>query len=338
MSMTDRHRARPRRRQGQAAADLVQRRLPRDRRPHPAHRRAARRLRRPARRHAGARRRHRQRQRRDRRGAPRRHGRGRRLRAGAARAGRVRAAAEGYDIRFVEGDAEALPYADGEFDAVTTIFGSMFAPDHHQAAAELLRVTRPGGTIAVASWTPEGFIGQMFKTVGKHVPPPAGVPRRSCGAPSPTCGRSSAAASRRCRSPSAPSPGASPRRRRSSTPSAPGTARPSRRSPPSTTPGRRPLSRPTSWPWPRRTTGWATPTPSRCRRPTSRPSRSAADPTPRGTSTHAGGEGPASRGRDAGLRPRRSGLPAGGRRHLRPGRPRTAPPGPRCWGGSSPRC
>ena len=89
--------------------------------------------------------------------------------------GRLRAAAEGYDIRFVEGDAEALPYADGEFDAVTTIFGSMFAPDHRQAAAELLRVTRPGGTIAIASWTPEGFIGQMFKTVGKHVPPPAGV-------------------------------------------------------------------------------------------------------------------------------------------------------------------
>jgi SAM-dependent methyltransferase len=89
--------------------------------------------------------------------------------------GRLRAAAEGYDIRFVEGDAEALPYSDGEFDAVTTIFGSMFAPDHRQAAAELLRVTRPGGTIAVASWTPEGFIGQLLKTVGKHVPPPAGV-------------------------------------------------------------------------------------------------------------------------------------------------------------------
>jgi SAM-dependent methyltransferase len=89
--------------------------------------------------------------------------------------GRVRAAAEGYDIRFVEGDAEALPYADGEFDAVTTIFGSMFAPDHQQAAAELLRVTRPGGTVAVASWTPDGFIGQLFKTVGRHVPPPAGV-------------------------------------------------------------------------------------------------------------------------------------------------------------------
>ncbi len=89
--------------------------------------------------------------------------------------GRLRAAAEGFDITFVEGDAEALPYADGEFDAVTTIFGSMFAPDHQKAAAELLRVTRSGGTVAVASWTPDGFIGQLLKTVGRHVPPPAGV-------------------------------------------------------------------------------------------------------------------------------------------------------------------
>jgi ubiquinone/menaquinone biosynthesis C-methylase UbiE len=89
--------------------------------------------------------------------------------------GRLRAAAEGYNIRFVEGDAEALPYGDAEFDATTTIFGSMFAPDHDRAAAELVRVTKPGGTIAVASWTPTGFIGQMFKTVGGHVPPPAGV-------------------------------------------------------------------------------------------------------------------------------------------------------------------
>ena len=89
--------------------------------------------------------------------------------------GRLRAAAEGFDITFVEGDAEALPYTDGEFDAVTTIFGSMFAPDHRMAAAELLRVTRSGGTVAVASWTPDGFIGQLLKTVGRHVPPPAGV-------------------------------------------------------------------------------------------------------------------------------------------------------------------
>jgi SAM-dependent methyltransferase len=89
--------------------------------------------------------------------------------------GRWRAAAEGLQVELVEGDAEALPFADGSFDAVTSVFGSMFAPDHRQAAAELLRVTRPGGTIALASWTPDGFIGELFRTVGAHVPPPAGV-------------------------------------------------------------------------------------------------------------------------------------------------------------------
>jgi ubiquinone/menaquinone biosynthesis C-methylase UbiE len=89
--------------------------------------------------------------------------------------GRERAAAEGLDVELVDGDAEALPFPDGSFDAVTSVFGSMFAPDHEQAAAELLRVTRPGGTIALASWTPDGFIGDVFRTVAKHVPPPAGV-------------------------------------------------------------------------------------------------------------------------------------------------------------------
>ena len=89
--------------------------------------------------------------------------------------GRERAAAEGLELTLVEGDAEALPYADGEFDAVTSVFGSMFAPDHARAAAELLRVTRPGGTIALASWTPDGLIGHVFRTVAAHVPPPAGV-------------------------------------------------------------------------------------------------------------------------------------------------------------------
>jgi SAM-dependent methyltransferase len=90
--------------------------------------------------------------------------------------GRVRAAAEGLSVRLREGDAEALPFQDAEFDAVTSVFGSMFAPDHAKAAAELLRVTRPGGTIALANWTPDGFIGHLFRTVGAHVPPPAGVP------------------------------------------------------------------------------------------------------------------------------------------------------------------
>ena len=89
--------------------------------------------------------------------------------------GRRRAEAEGLAVEFVEGDAESLPFADGSFDAVTSVFGSMFAPDHAQAAAELLRVTRPGGTIALASWTPDGFIGELFRTVAAYVPPPAGV-------------------------------------------------------------------------------------------------------------------------------------------------------------------
>jgi SAM-dependent methyltransferase len=89
--------------------------------------------------------------------------------------GRRRAAAEGLDLELVDGDAEALPFPDGSFDAVTSVFGSMFAPDHAKAAAELLRVCRPGGTIALASWTADGFIGELFRTVGAHVPPPAGV-------------------------------------------------------------------------------------------------------------------------------------------------------------------
>jgi ubiquinone/menaquinone biosynthesis C-methylase UbiE len=89
--------------------------------------------------------------------------------------GRERAAAEGLEVELVEGDAEALPFADDSFDAVTSVFGAMFAPDHKQAAAELLRVCRPGGTIALASWSPDGFIGDLFRTVATHVPPPAGL-------------------------------------------------------------------------------------------------------------------------------------------------------------------
>ena len=89
--------------------------------------------------------------------------------------GRLRATAEGLEVAFVEGDAEALPFADASFDAVTSVFGSMFAPDHERAAAELLRVCRPGGTVALASWTPDGFIGELFRTIGAYVAPPAGV-------------------------------------------------------------------------------------------------------------------------------------------------------------------
>ena len=91
-------------------------------------------------------------------------------------AGRRRAAAEGLAVELLEGDAESLPFPDACFDAVTSVFGCMFAPDHARAAAELLRVCRPGGTIALAAWTPDGFIGELFRTVAAHVPPPAGVP------------------------------------------------------------------------------------------------------------------------------------------------------------------
>jgi ubiquinone/menaquinone biosynthesis C-methylase UbiE len=89
--------------------------------------------------------------------------------------GRERARAERLTIDFVEGDAEAIPVGDGSFDAVVSAYGSMFAPDHRRTAAEILRVTRPGGTVALASWTPEGFLGALFGTVAGHVPPPAGV-------------------------------------------------------------------------------------------------------------------------------------------------------------------
>ena len=89
--------------------------------------------------------------------------------------GRIRAQAEGWAIDFKEADAEALPFADGSFDAVVSTFGVMFTPNQDRAAAELLRVCKPGGKIGLANWTPEGFIGQLFKTLGKHMPPPAGV-------------------------------------------------------------------------------------------------------------------------------------------------------------------
>ena len=89
---------------------------------------------------------------------------------------RERAAAEGLSsIEFREADAEALPFSDASFDVVVSTFGVMFTPDHDRAAAELVRVCKPGGKIGLANWTPEGFIGQLFKTIGKHVPPPPGA-------------------------------------------------------------------------------------------------------------------------------------------------------------------
>jgi ubiquinone/menaquinone biosynthesis C-methylase UbiE len=89
--------------------------------------------------------------------------------------GRARAAADGLVVDFREADAEALPFADASFDVVVSTFGVMFTPDHEKAAAEMIRVCRPGGRIGMANWTPESFVGQIFKTIGAHVPPPAGV-------------------------------------------------------------------------------------------------------------------------------------------------------------------
>jgi len=86
-----------------------------------------------------------------------------------------RAAAERLVIDFLEADAEDLPFPDASFDVVVSTFGVMFTADQDRAAAELLRVCKPGGKIGLANWTPEGFIGQVFKTLGKHLPPPPGV-------------------------------------------------------------------------------------------------------------------------------------------------------------------
>jgi ubiquinone/menaquinone biosynthesis C-methylase UbiE len=88
---------------------------------------------------------------------------------------RAKAAAEDLEITFEVGDAEALPYEDASFDTVTSTFGVMFAPDHEQTASELMRVCRPGGRIGLASWTPEGFLGQLFRVLSRHVPPTPGV-------------------------------------------------------------------------------------------------------------------------------------------------------------------
>ena len=89
--------------------------------------------------------------------------------------GRLRAEAEGLDVTFDVADAEALPYPDDSFDVVLSTFGVMFAPDHQRAARQMLRVCRPGGRIGLASWTPAGFVGEMLRTVGRHVPPIPGV-------------------------------------------------------------------------------------------------------------------------------------------------------------------
>jgi ubiquinone/menaquinone biosynthesis C-methylase UbiE len=89
--------------------------------------------------------------------------------------GRARATADGLSVEYKEADAEALPFGDAIFDAVVSTFGVMFTPNQDRAASELLRVCKSGGKIGLANWTPEGFIGQLFKTLGKYLPPPAGV-------------------------------------------------------------------------------------------------------------------------------------------------------------------
>jgi SAM-dependent methyltransferase len=89
--------------------------------------------------------------------------------------GAERAAAERLNVTFQVADAEKLPFQDASFDAVVSTFGVMFAPDHAAAAAEMSRVCRPGGRIGLANWTPESLVGQMFKVLGRHLPPPQGL-------------------------------------------------------------------------------------------------------------------------------------------------------------------
>ena len=88
---------------------------------------------------------------------------------------RRRADAEGLPVEFVEGDAEALPFPDASFDVVSSVFGSMFAPDQEKTASELARVVKPGGRIGIVAHTPDGFIGNLIKVIAKHAPPPAGL-------------------------------------------------------------------------------------------------------------------------------------------------------------------
>lgn len=93
----------------------------------------------------------------------------------------ARARAEGLEIKLVEADAERLPFDDQAFDVVLSVFGVMFTPNHLRAASELFRVCKRGGRIGLANWTPTGFVGSMLRTIGRHVPPPAGVPSPAVG-------------------------------------------------------------------------------------------------------------------------------------------------------------
>ncbi len=89
--------------------------------------------------------------------------------------GRARAQAEGLSVAFEVADVENLPFADASYDVVLSTYGAMFAPDHRRTASEMLRVLRSGGRLGLANWTPDGFIGRLFKVIGAHVPPPAGL-------------------------------------------------------------------------------------------------------------------------------------------------------------------
>jgi len=89
--------------------------------------------------------------------------------------GSARARAEGLPVQFRVADVEDLPFDDASFDVVLSTFGAMFAPDHRRTAREMLRVVRSGGRVGLANWTPDGFIGQLFRVVGSHVPPPTGI-------------------------------------------------------------------------------------------------------------------------------------------------------------------
>jgi ubiquinone/menaquinone biosynthesis C-methylase UbiE len=144
--------------------------------------------------------------------------------------GRERAAAERLDIEFRLGDAEDLPVPDASFDAVLSVFGAMFAPDHRRTAHEIIRVTRPGGTVGLASWTPDGFVGEMFGVIARHVPGPPGIESRCSGALHNTWPASSVRRLLKSGRYSAPSPSASLHRRCLSRTTAAGTGRPSRHS------------------------------------------------------------------------------------------------------------
>ena len=109
--------------------------------------------------------------------------------------GKERARAEGVRIDFREGDAEDLPFQDGSFDVVLSTLGAMFAPDQERVAGELLRVLKPGGKIGMANWSPDSFVGELFRTMGKHVPRPQVLSPPSCGRARSGCANSSQATS-----------------------------------------------------------------------------------------------------------------------------------------------